>query len=83
MCHKDTSTKRWRRSENSFRLYHSAAGNAAKAVKRAVEDKKPSTTATDWSTLSATPSIFDCKSEEEEAEEDVKTFREWSRVFEK
>ena len=54
-----------------------ATTSAAEAVKKAVEDKKSSTT--DWSTLIAKPNIFDYKSQEEE----VKAFREWSWVFEK
>ena len=54
-----------------------ATTSAAEAVKKAVEDKKPSTT--DWSKLIARPNIFDYKSQEEE----INAFREWSWVFEK
>ena len=54
-----------------------ATPSAAEAVKKAVEDKKSSTT--DWSKLIAKPNIFDYKSQEEE----IKAFREWSLVFEK
>ena len=46
-------------------------------MKKAVEDKKSSTT--DGSTLIAKPNISDYKSQEEE----IKAFREWSWVFEK
>ena len=52
-----------------------ATASAAEAVKKAVEDKKSSTT--DWSKLMTKPSLFDCKSQEEE----IKAFREWSWVF--
>ena len=41
-----------------------ATTSAAEAVKKAVEDKKSS--ATGWSKLTATPNIFDYKSQEEE-----------------
>ena len=54
-----------------------ATTSAAEAVKEAVEDKKSSTT--DGSKLIAKPNIFDCKSQEEE----IKAFRESSRVSEK
>ena len=47
--------------------------SAAEAMKKAVEDKKSSTT--DWTKLIAKPNIFDHKSQEEE----IKAFREWSR----
>ena len=46
-------------------------------MKKAVEDKKSSTT--DWSKLIAQPNIFDRKSQEEE----INALREWSWVFEK
>ena len=55
-----------------------ATTSAAEAVKKAVEDKKSSTTG--WSKLIATPAkpnIFDYKPQEEE----IKAFREWSWVF--
>ena len=54
-----------------------ATTSAAEAVKKAVEDKKSSTT--DGSKLIAKPNIFNYKSQEE----GVKAFREWSWVFEK
>ena len=53
-----------------------ATTSAAEAVKKAVEDKKSSTT--DWPKLIAKPNIFDCKSQEEE----IKAFREGSWVLE-
>ena len=55
-----------------------ATTSAAEAVKKAVEDKKSSTT--DRSKLIAKPNIFDHKSQEEE---EIKALREWSWVFEK
>ena len=54
-----------------------ATTSAADAVKKAVEDKKSSTT--DRSKLMAKPSIFDYKSQEEE----INAFREWPWVLEK
>ena len=55
-----------------------ATTSAAEAVKKAVEDKKSSTT--DRSKLIAKRNIFDHKSQEEE---EIKALREWSWVFEK
>ena len=46
--------------------------SAAEAMKKAVEDKKSSTT--DWSKLITKPNLFDYKSQDEE----IKAFREWS-----
>ena len=53
-----------------------ATPSAAEPVKKAIQDKKSSTTS--WPKLIAKPSIFDYKSPEEE----IKAFREWSRVLE-
>ena len=54
-----------------------ATTSAAEAVKRAVEDKKLTTT--DGSKLITKPTLFDYESQEEE----IKALREWSWVFEK
>ena len=54
-----------------------ATASAAEAVKKAVEDKRATTT--DWSKLITKPNLFGYKSQEEE----IKAFREWSWVFEK
>ena len=54
-----------------------ATTSAAEAVKKAVEDKKSSTT--DGSKLIAKPNIFDYRSQDKE----IKAFRESSWVFEK
>ena len=53
------------------------SNNISKAVQKAVEDSRSSTT--DWSKLTAKPNIFERKSQEEE----IKAFREWSWIFEK
>ena len=52
-----------------------ATTSAAEAVKKAVEDKKSSTT--DWLTLIAKVNMVDYESQEEE----IKAFREWPWVF--
>ena len=54
-----------------------ATTSAAEAVKKAVEDKKSSTT--DGSKLITKPNIFEYKSQEEE----IRAFRELSWVLEK
>ena len=54
-----------------------ATTSVAEAVRKAVEDKRSSTT--EWSKLIAKPSIFHYKSQDEE----VKALKEWPWVFEK
>ena len=54
-----------------------AATSAAESVKKAVEDKKATTTG--WQKLITRPNLFDHRPQEEE----IKAFREWSWVFEK
>lgn len=53
-----------------------AAAEAANAVKKTLDKKKRPNT--DWSKLLTKPNVFDCKNQEE-----IRAFRELSRVFEK